>query len=99
MGRVGPNDPRVERGWLRRPGHLLPEKDLVGTRTMEFSHKIAFVIPCYNDGRFIRSAVESAEQCEVTPVEIIIVDNGSTDENTKEVMFELEGAGYRVVHH
>jgi len=66
---------------------------------MEFSHKIAFVIPCYNDGRFIRSAIESAERSEVTPAEIVIVDNGSDDEGTKSVMDELAAAGYRVIHH
>lgn len=65
---------------------------------MSSAKKISFVIPCYNDGRFLSVAIASIEACKVNPFEIIIVDNGSTDEATKEVMERLRSQNYRIVY-
>ena len=46
--------------------------------------RVAVVIPCYNDGRFLRETLESVreqEQCE-----IVVVDDGSTDAPTLAVL-------------
>ncbi|MBP1745881.1 MAG: glycosyltransferase [Deltaproteobacteria bacterium] len=45
---------------------------------------VSAIIPVYNGGAFLREAVESIRQQDYEPLEIIIVDDGSTD-NTKEV--------------
>ena len=45
---------------------------------------VSIVIPCYNYGRFLGGAIESALQQTYSPFEIIVMDDGSTD-NTPDV--------------
>lgn len=60
---------------------------------------VSIIIPCYNQGCFLDEAIESIEAIS-TPYsyEVIIVDDGSTDEPTVEKFAELEAKGYRVQH-
>lgn len=61
--------------------------------------EISIIIPCYNHGHFLDDALQSitdsgyADTCEV-----IIVNDGSTDERTLTVLKELETKGWRVIH-
>ena len=59
---------------------------------------MSFVIPCCNDGRFIRDAIESVEKCPRDLYELIIVDDGSTDEQTIATMQELSECDYCIIH-
>ena len=43
---------------------------------------VAAVVPCCNDGRFLRRAVSSLRQQSVSLDEIVLVDDGSTDTET-----------------
>ena len=61
--------------------------------------KISIIIPCYNHGHFIREALESVEQCnDKSLYEIIIVNDGSTDSYTNELMQQLQKEGYHVIN-
>ncbi len=51
---------------------------------------VSIVIPCYNQGRYLASAVESALAQTHKDVEVVVVDDGSTDD-TAQVMERFAG--------
>jgi glycosyltransferase involved in cell wall biosynthesis len=51
--------------------------------------KISVIIPCFNHGEYVDEAVESALSQTLQDIEIIIVNDGSTDESTNRLL-----AGY-----
>ncbi|HET7258509.1 MAG TPA: glycosyltransferase [Candidatus Acidoferrum sp.] len=46
--------------------------------------KVSVIIPCFNHGEFLPEAVASVKATRRDDVEIIVVDDGSTDERTRE---------------
>ena len=64
---------------------------------MTKSCKISIVIPCFNHGEFLPEAVASVTQIERADVELILVDDGSTDEQTREKLDKLAAQGINVV--
>lgn len=59
---------------------------------------VAVVIPCRDHGHLIIEAIASVERSVPEPYELIIVDDGSRDPGTVEIMDRLEEAGYRIEH-
>jgi glycosyltransferase involved in cell wall biosynthesis len=57
--------------------------------------RVAVLTPCHGEGRLIADAVRSIREEE--PVEIVVVDDASPDEDTQATLDELEGGGIRVV--
>lgn len=58
---------------------------------------VAVVIPCFNDGATVEESVASARSHQI-PAEIIIVDDGSTDQATLAALGRLERAGVHLIH-
>jgi glycosyltransferase involved in cell wall biosynthesis len=58
--------------------------------------RIAVVVPCYNDGSTLRETLDSIDEPE--PLELVVVNDGSDDPATLEVLGALESGGRRVVH-
>lgn len=56
------------------------------------------IIPCYNHGAFVRQAVMSVFEQTDTNVDIIIVNDGSTDPETIEVLRKIKVPSVRVLH-
>lgn len=50
----------------------------------------SIIVPCFNYGRFVREAVESALRQTVASLEVVVVDDGSTDPDTHKVLADLE---------
>ena len=50
---------------------------------MEHPPLISVVVPCYNQGRFLREALDSVRAATTRSVEVIVVDDGSTDDTGK----------------
>ena len=60
--------------------------------------RLSIVIPCYNDGLYLPEAVASALSQTHEDVEVIVVDDGSTDLSTSRALDDLvarapEGCG------
>ena len=47
--------------------------------------KLSIIIPAWNAKAFLKDCVESLERSEINDKEIIIIDNGSTDESIEEI--------------
>jgi glycosyltransferase involved in cell wall biosynthesis len=57
--------------------------------------RVAVIIPCYNDGALAEEALASVREDE--PVEVVIVDDGSTEDDTLRRLDALEQQGVNVV--
>src|SRR5690348_1004945 len=64
---------------------------------MSQTPKVSVIIPCFNHGEFLPEAVASVRATKCEDVEIIVVDDGSTDERTPREIDALETAGIRVI--
>ena len=59
--------------------------------------RLSVVIPCYNQGEYLAEAVASVERSVEEPCDLIIVNDGSTEGRTHEVLDVLRSAGYYVI--
>jgi Glycosyl transferase family 2 len=64
-------------------------RQLTDTRMLIGDPSISVVIPCYNLGLYLYEAVESALAQTLSTVEVIIVDDGSTDQHTRHICDQL----------
>jgi glycosyltransferase involved in cell wall biosynthesis len=58
---------------------------------------LSVVIPCYNQGEFLVDAIASVERTAEGNCELVIVNDGSTEARTLEVLDVLRRAGYYIL--
>ena len=64
---------------------------------MSKPRKIAIIIPCFNHGEFLAEAVASVSNLKRDDIELIVVDDGSTDERTRKELDRQCAQGIRVI--
>jgi glycosyltransferase involved in cell wall biosynthesis len=64
---------------------------------MSESCKVSVIIPCFNHGEFLSEAVQSVTAIQRDDVELIVVDDGSTDERTRKEMAALTARSIKVI--
>jgi len=64
---------------------------------MPAAPKISVITPCYNHGKYIGEMLESLVQQTFQAFEVIIVNDGSTDD-TREILDRLDHPNIRVIH-
>jgi len=62
------------------------------------SDLISVVIPCYNDGKYLPETIKKLQEQTYKNFEIIIVNDGSTDEFTLNILQQLEQQEITVLH-
>jgi glycosyltransferase involved in cell wall biosynthesis len=64
---------------------------------MSESSKVSVIIPCFNHGEFLQEAVASVTSIGRDDIEVIVVDDGSTDERTRKEMDALATKGIKTI--
>ena len=64
---------------------------------MNESFKVSVVIPCFNHGELLPEAAASVLNLKRDDTELIVVNDGSTDERTRREVGNLEAQGIRVI--
>lgn len=75
--------------------HPDPDAERPGPPAPRTEPRAAVVIPCFNDGELVTEAIASISEEE--PVEVVVVDDGSTDPDTVARLEALDADGVRVV--
>lgn len=74
-----------------------PAANAAGLHRGDAETRVAVIIPCFNHGAYVRTAVASVWRQDWPNVECVLVDDGSTDRRTLKVIEALGHEGVRVV--
>jgi succinoglycan biosynthesis protein ExoO len=82
--------------WAVRPGDGLCARRLRSTR-MPNAPIVTVMIPAYNAGRYIGAAIESCQRQTLGDIEILVIDDGSTDDTAAVVQRYTDDARVRLI--
>lgn len=74
--------------WFSYLGHA--ERNVLGVREIRELPPVSILVPAYNEGRVLERALTSLMQLEYPEYEVLIIDDGSTDD-TLEIASQWEG--------
>lgn len=60
--------------------------------------KVSVIIPCYNQGEYLQETLAYVQAQTFSDWEIIIINDGSDDIKTKELLAEIHGANINIIH-
>lgn len=61
------------------------------------SVRVSIIIPCFNQGHFIDDALQSIAACKAPGIEVIVVNDGSTEPETNRILTDLSNKGTNVI--
>lgn len=67
------------------------EKEKYFKEPKKYDHEISVVIPCYNQGKYIKETIDSLKKSIYEDFHCIIVNDGSTDNSEKVILKEIDG--------
>lgn len=88
-------DEADRRKWEDRFAHAVSAR--AGVSWDSVDSNVSVVIPCYNQGGFVREALLSVFEQTADPAEVVIVDDGSDDGSTERLLADLAIPGVRVI--
>lgn len=59
---------------------------------------VSVIMPCYNDGKYIEEAVRSVKEQTYSKWELIIIDDGSDDEETVQIIQHMKADKIKILH-
>ena len=60
--------------------------------------EVSVIMPCYQDGQYLQEAINSVNLERNLHTEIIIIDDGSTDLLTREILSRISHDRIRLLH-
>ena len=65
---------------------------------MSNSLTVSVVIPCFNDGPYLTEALQSVFAQTLQPIEVLVIDDGSTNSETVTILRNLDEPRIKVIH-
>lgn len=76
---------------------FIKQKSRSKKNIMSSTPLVSAIVPCYNHGRFIGETIRSIQCQTFAAIEIIVVDDGSTDAETRQVLENIKEMGILVI--